>query len=935
MKKSYVLSSLLLGVLTVGIVSEALAKRSSVRPAQLRVEYLENPQGLDVLTPRFGWVLEATDQAAFGQRQTGYRILVASTKKQLSKEQGDVWDSGWVDSDESQHIRYEGRQLLSDRTYYWKIQAKDEHGMVSVWSKTAWWSTGLFNQREWQAKWIGGDELYDRAAPDNNINDPWLRKTVQLSKKPGKAMLFIASIGYHELYVNGERIGNDVLAPAVTDHTKRARYAAYDIAGKLRKGDNVIGIWLGTSWSIFPPYILHEDRPLTPIVAAQAAIYGERFPADGDEPMTMVVTDASWKTRPSPNRLLGKWDFRNMGGELWDARKEDPEWSTPACDESDWKAATEYPVKLKMSAQAVAGNRLFEAIRPVSIEARPDGSYRVDMGVNFAGWTEIDVKGRKGDTIRFFYSEREQDDMTFNLHSAYVIGSSGEGTFRNRFNYSSGRWVTIRGLKEAPTAGDIRGWMVRTNYAGAARFECSDTLQNWIYDRVRWTFENLSLGGYIVDCPQRERMGYGGDAHATSETGMFNYHLGAFYTKWMQDWRDVQGTEPMVGDMLDANHARKAMTSGRIFNNGVLPHTAPTYWGGGGPAWGGIVVTLPWFMYQHYGDKLVLEENFELIKGWLSFLQSHTKSDLLQRFGGQWDFLGDWLWPNAAAEGMNNDKVETLCLNNAYYVFNLRTAANIARVLGKGDEADTWEKQANASANAIHSTFFNASDYSYADGSMSILAAALLAEIPPVALRERVMRRLEQEILDVRQGHIHAGITGGALLFKLLREEGRNDLIYSMVSKTTYPSWGYMKANGATTIWEMWEKDLPGHSLLHSSYLYPGAWYIDGVAGIRRDPRHPGFRRFIIRPPAAGATDIQWASGTYDSPVGMIICNWSREKDQMQLEITVPPNSVATLQLRPDDAVDVSGYTTIAEQGEDNGFLQYELKPGKYRLLKP
>lgn len=918
----------------VSVVWAESARRPSIHPAQLCLEYLENPRGVAIQKPRFGWVLEATDKGAFGQRQTAYQIVVASTEKQLAKAQGDRWDSGWVDADETQHVPYGGRDLQADRAYYWKVRVKDESGMISDWSEPAFWTTGLFDLSEWQARWIGSDELYDRAASDNNISDPWFRKTFELPKRPGKATLFVASVGYHELYVNGQRIGEEVLAPAVTDHTKHARYVAYDIADKLRKGTNVIAIWLGTSWSIFPAYILHEDRPLTPLVAAQVAVFDEPSPTNNTSPIVTVVTDASWKTHPSPNKLLGKWDFRNMGGELWDARKEMPDWNTLACDESTWKTATEYPMQLTLSAQLVEGNRLFDEIRPVSIEARPDGSYRVDMGVNFAGWTEVKVNGQAGDTIRFLYSEREQEDMTFNLHSAYVVGVSGTGTFRNRFNYSSGRWITIYGLDEAPKVSDIKGWMVRTDYAGATQFECSDSLQNWIYDRVRWTFENLSLGGYIVDCPQRERMGYGGDAHATSETGMFNYQLGAFYTKWMQDWRDVQGTEPMVGNMLDTNYARKVVTSGRILNNGVLPHTAPTYWGGGGPAWGGIVVTLPWFMYQHYGDQRVLEENFELIKGWLAFLQSHTQDDLLQRFGGQWDFLGDWLWPNATAEGMNNDKPETLCLNNAYYVFNLRTAAKIARVLGQGTEAANWEKQAAVSASATHARFFNETDHSYADGSMANLAAALLADIPPTALREPVMRRLEREILEVRQGHIHTGITGGALLFKLLRDAGRDDLIYTMTSKTTYPSWGYMKENGATTIWEMWEKDLPGHSLLHSSYLYPGAWYIDGIAGIRRDPDDPGFRRFIIRPPAADATAISWAKAAFQSPVGTIESRWSREDGRLQLEITVPPNSTAILQLRPNEAVDVSRYPTIVQKGKDNDVLQYELKPGKYMLSR-
>ncbi|MFC7523757.1 family 78 glycoside hydrolase catalytic domain [Parapedobacter sp. GCM10030251] len=931
MKRAQLLSFLLIFLSSyLGVRASKL--NASLIPVDLQCEYLENPKGMDVRKPRLGWKLEATDPKAFGQRQTAYRILVSSTDKLLRKGNGDLWDSGWIDSQETQQIRYGGIALQSDRAYYWKVQVKDETGRESAWSKPAFWTTGLFDANAWQANWIGSGELYNTNAIENNISDPWFRKTIDLDEKPGKATIFVASVGYHELYVNGERVGNEVLAPTVTDHTKRARYVAYDIADQLKRGTNVIAIWLGTSWSIFPAYILNDDRPLTPLVIAQGAIYRDKFPAKGAQPVATIATDASWKTHASPNRLLGKWDFAKMGGEIWDARKELPEWNTLACDESDWKLAIEYPTKLELSAQMVAGNRLFEEIRPVAIESRPDGSYRVDMGVNFAGWTEVKVSGRPGDTIRFQYSERKQDDMTFNLHSAYVVGATGTGTFRNRFNYSSGRWITIHGLKEAPAVEDVKGWMVRTGYQSATQFECSDSLQNWIYDRVRWTFENLSLGGYIVDCPQRERMGYGGDAHATSETGMFNYQLGAFYTKWMEDWRDVQGTEPMVGNMLDPNYARKAVTSGRIWNNGVLPHTAPTYWGGGGPAWGGIVVTLPWFMYQHYGDRQVLETNFHLITGWLDFLKSHTKDNLLQRFGGQWDFLGDWLWPNATAEGMNNDKPETLCLNNAYYVFNLRTAAKIARVMGRAAEAGQWEQQANASAKAIHARFFNAGDNSYADGSMANLAAALLAEIPPATLRAQVMQRLEREILEVRKGHIHAGITGGALLFKLLREEGRNDLIYSMVSQTTYPSWGYMKENGATTLWEMWEKDLPGHSLLHSSYLYPGAWYIDGLAGIKRDPEAPGFRRFIIRPPSPDATDVKWAKATFYSPQGFITSNWSRENGGLALELTVPPNSIATLELLPDERIDIERYNAIKEVGEQDGYLRYELQPGNYRL---
>ncbi|MGC4233644.1 MAG: family 78 glycoside hydrolase catalytic domain [Niabella sp.] len=902
--------------------------RSALTPVKLKVEYLTDPKGLDVKKPRFSWLLETKDKKAFNQKQAAYRIVVASTQKMISKEVGDVWDSRWVSAADMSQILFAGAPLLSDRTYYWKVAIKDQDNKVSDWSAVAQWSTGILND-QWKGEWIGGNELFNPVSEDNNIWDPWLRKGFDLKLLPKKATLFVASVGYHELYVNGKRVGDEVLAPVATDHTKRARYVAYEIEKFLKKGKNVIGIWLGTSWSIFPGYDVDGSRPLTPMVTAQIDMYSEENPTELARPLLSLITDGSWKYHASPNKLMGTWDFRNMGGELWDDNKAMDNWANTLLDDSHWQQATVYPVDLRLSAQNLQGNRLIREINPVHIEERPDGSFRVDMGVNFAGWTEVRLKGNPGDSIRFYYSEREQDEMTFGIRSAFIMGKSGKGIFKNRFNYSSGRWITIKGLKEKPALNDIKGWMVRTAYENASHFRCSDTLQNWIYDKVKWTFENLSIGGMIVDCPQRERMGYGGDAHATTETGLLNYQMGAFYTKWMQDWRDVQGTEPMVGNMRDTNYARKAVTSGRIFNNGILPHTAPTYWGGGGPAWGGIVISLPWFMYQHYGDKNVLTGNYQMMKDWLAFLDTHVEDDLMKRFGGMWDFLGDWLWPNATAEGMNNDKSETLCLNNSYRVFNLRTAARIAKVLGDTEQAKRWTVQADRSAAAINKAFYNRDAGVYADGSMANLAAALLAEVVPVSEKEKVIKSLEAEILVNRKGHIHAGITGGALLFRWLREQGRNDLIYSMTSKITYPGWGFMKGNGATTLWEMWEKDLPGHSMLHSSFLYPGAWYIDGLAGIK--PDKPGYAQFVIEPPAAKETGVEWVNASFDSPVGLIKNSWKRNNGRLSLSITVPPNSVCLLKLSPEDAEIVTEKKGIIKKlADEHGKIVYELQSGNY-----
>jgi len=897
-----------------------LNAQSSIRIDRMRCEYLVNPQGIDERLPRLSWILQATDSKAFGQRQTAYQILVSKSEEDLNKGNGESWDSNWIKDDKTSQIVYGGKPLESDRTYFWKVRAKDENQKVSAWSKTMHWSTGLFNHSEWTARWIGtGTSKDPKSKPTTNIADPWLRKTFELKAKPTRAMMFVASVGYHELYVNGEKIGNDVLAPAVSGHSKRARYVAYDINSKLKPGKNVVALWLGTSWSIFSSYAT-ADKPLSPIVIAQADIYSASKAEDTI--LLRLQTDKSWKTFPSPNTLLGNWEFGHMGGELWDANKEDKTWNSIDCDETNWKQSLEYNPRLMLTAQMVEPNRLGQHITPIAIETRTDGSFRVDMGLNFAGWTRIKLVGDPGQRIDMLFSEREGEEMTFNMHNACVLNKDGKGLFENRFNYSSGRWITIKGLKEKPKLSDIEGWVVTTAYQSAATFASSDSLQNWIYAKTKWNFENLSLGGYVVDCPQRERLGYGGDAHATSETGMFNYQLGAFYTKWMEDWRDVQG-----------NRAMDEKNYGGAADEGILPHTAPTYQGGGGPGWGGIVVVLPWLMYQQEGDERILKKNFELITKWLDFLDSHTKDNLLQRFGGAWDFLGDWLWPNATAEGMNNNKPENICFNNAYRVYNLRTAAKIARVLKRNEEAKRWENQANASAKAIHAKYFNAADNSYADQSMGNLAIALLAEIPPVALREAVMKRLEKEILVIRRGHIHVGITGGALLFKLLRNEGRDDLIYSMTAQTDYPSWGYMKANGATSLWEMWEKDLAGHSMLHSSFLYPGAWYINGMSGIRKENEGKGFKEFVVRPPLFKSGKISWAKASYDANVGTIKVEWERKDGELKLSIIVPPNSSAKVHFPAADRSQIKCSSAYAKYvGVENGYCTFAVPAGAYTL---
>ncbi|MCB1126157.1 MAG: alpha-L-rhamnosidase, partial [Verrucomicrobiae bacterium] len=532
-------------------------------------------------------------------------------------------------------------------------------------------------------------------------------------------------------------------------------------------------------------------------------------------------------------------------------------------------------------------------------------------------------RGQPGDRIELKFSERREQPMTHRLHSAYVIGPDGKGTFRNRFNYSVGRWIQVEGLREKPQLKDFRGWLARTDYARTTEFACSDPLLNRIYETTLWTFENLSLGGYVVDCAQRERMGYGGDAHATTPTGLDNYALGAFYTKWAQDWRDVQGKPAAWGVGKQAGE----LGSGSGVEAGNLPYTAPTYWGGGGPGWSGICVTLPWEFARRTGDRRLLEQMLPTIEAWLAFLETKSKDDMLVRWGGQWDFLGDWLWPGA--EGVNGDTRETLFFNNCYWIYNLQTAAKIARALDNHGLAAKWTDRAETVRAAVHREFFNPADASYVNGFQAYLSIALLVGLPPEEVRPAVRQRLEDEIRVKRDGHFWGGITGGAFIVKHLIEAGRNDLMCLMARQQNYPGRGDMLARGATTIWEDWEGR---QSLSHSSYLHIGSWFVEGLAGIQPGDDADGFRTFHLRPACDGSVPLSYARCRQNTPYGYIFSGWKRDGDRVELAIMVPPNTSATLE--------VPGLELLSIQGGDNGVerlhgehsLRLRVGPGRYLM---
>ena len=860
---------------------------ANAKPTALRCEYLDRPLGIDVPLPRLGWIMASETR---GQKQTAYRVLVASSAEILDKDRGDLWDSGKRESARSIHIAYGGKALQPRTRYFWKVRVWGKDGTPSAWSEPAMWSTGLSlgdNLPEGlAARWIGAGSSFEE--------EPWLRKSFELADLPVAAFAYVASIGYHELFINGKKVGDSVLAPGTSDLSKRARYVTYDIAPYLGKGKNTVALWLGTGWAKWEIYHV-ADKPL---VLAEIDMV---LPNGNTE---TVSTDETWKIHPSSTTLMGAWKPGDYGGEHVDARKRLPNWNTVRFDDSEWDSAKTYAPELKLSSEMIEPNRKLATLEPIGIEEIHPGVYRIDMGRNFAGWTEMRFRGEPGKKIGLSFSEHADGSSDYKLRSACTLDDRGRGIFRNRFNYSSGRWITISGLNRPPDLAGIKGYVIRNDYRRAGKFECSNPLLNQINDTVLWTFESLSLGGYVVDCPHRERMGYGGDAHATMEMAFNHYGMGAFYTKWVEDWRDVQ------------------------MPDGDLPHTAPTHWGGGGPAWSGICVELPWAMYERYADRRILEETYPAMQRWIAFLDTQTRNNMLVKWGDNWNFLGDWVPPRDRDEDDRVDEYSTLFFNNCYYLYNVKQVAQIAELLGRPDEAEAYRAKAEKIRKAVHREFFNPKDNTYANGTQLYMALPLLVGLTPENLRAPVMKALEDEILIAQTGHIDTGIHGTYFLIKLLTELDRSDLVFEMVSKRDYPGWGHMLEQGATTIWENWSGDI---SLLHSSFLSIGAWFTEGVAGIQVDPRQPGYKHFAIKPGVVG--DLTWAKGEFDSIHGKIASNWKTEDGTFTLDIVAPPNTTATIHVPARKATDVSIPEGAIFQRMENGRAVFAVGSGRYRFV--
>ncbi len=875
-------------------------------PQQMLCEGLVNPSGIDRVQPRFSW---AIPPGARGLTQTAYQLLVADSPAALAAERELLWDSGKVASNQSQWVSYAGAPLAKGMSCWWKVRVWDQADTASPWSEPASLSVGPLSAADWQGDWIGVDWMTNNEGPL-----PWLRKTVTLQQAPTTAVIYVCALGYYELHVNGRKVGDDVLSPAVSDYGQRGLYLTHDITPYLVEGENCIGLWLGRGWSLG---VLKNAGNVGPMVKAELNIT-----FDQGAPLT-IVTDATWKAHPSHITPLGGGTSGSYGGELVEAEKEIVHWSAAACDDSQWQAATvHHPPTPIIAAQMMEPNRMLDEIHLAAVKPLENG-FLLDMGRNYTGWFELALPDsvERGTKISMEFADKQLADgrfQTYGQRSEYVARGGGGERFRNRFNYAAFRYALVTGLPRAPQADEVKGYLVTTNYEPTTTFTCDNPLLNQIHDMMCWTYKCLSLGGYTVDCPHRERLGYGGDSGTSMEMGMLNFRTGPFYAKWAADWRDAQ------------NEA------------GDVPYTAPySQDAGGGPVWSGFCITMPWQIYLSYGDRRPLEEGWPVMKKWLAFIDTKMSDGLLQPYVGigcagspEWNFLGDWVPPGRKQGQDRVDDHSTLFFNNCYLVYFLQLASKIGHVVGDTPQAEIYARQAQELSARLHTRFLNPDGSTYANGEQTYLVMPLLFGITPPTVVPQVMAALEKDITVTCNGHLNTGMHGNYFLAKYLIEQRRNDLLTLMHTQEDFPSFGYMIANDATTIWEEWDGD---NSQIHNTMISVGLWFIEGLAGIRYDERAPGFQHFIAAPGIESG--LQHVAASLATGYGMISSNWQVAGDTLTWELAVPPNTTATViipatalsTVRENDAP-VESQAGIADAVVENGLFRGHVASGTYRF---
>ncbi|MDR2775540.1 MAG: glycoside hydrolase family 78 protein [Tannerella sp.] len=821
----------------------------------LRCENLTNPLSVDSHTPHLSWKIYFNRN---GGKQTAYQILAATDSVLLQEGKADLCNTGKVLSSSSVLLPYPSSEALMERILvYWRVRVWDEKDEVSQWSQTACFGTPLSASELQEAAYIGFPK--DAGIPQS----PLLRKSFEWNGE-GKCLLYVNSLGYHEVYLNGEKVGEQVLVPAVTQMDKRSLYLTYDISPYLNRGNNELVIWLGQGW--YRPG-LPGGAYEGPLVKARLDMYRH------GQWRALCHTDTSWQAAESGFSSIGSWQWQQFGGERVDASAVPANMSASALDRLKWRpAAVVQTPEHVVSPQMTESNFITDSLKPSGIKKLRDSVWLVDMGKNMTGWAGVKFAGlQKGQEITIAYGDQLDESGTMvdqAQKDIYVASGAQREYFCNKFAYHGFQYVRISGIT-ALSPDHITGYFIRTGFENSSSFQCSDNDLNAIHDMIQYTLQCLSLGGVIVDCPHLERLGYGGDGSASTATAQTMFNLSPLYTNWLAAWADCQR------------------------DDGWLPYAAPyPYWCGGGPYYSGFMITASWQTYLHYGNVRLIEKYYPAMQRWLGYVEKYSPKGLLEPWPDKW-YLGDWAGP----DGLDQSDRQTVDLvGNSFISTCYGMMEKIALRLGRNDDAQRYATANERLKEEIHKHFYDEDKHIYATGSQIDLAFPLLAGVTPAPLVPVTTQSLIRET-ENRKGHFFCGLVGIPVLTEWAIKNNRPDFIYGMLKKKDYPGYLYMIENGATTTWEHWEnwKTSWSRSRIHNCYNGIGLWFYQAVGGIRPDENDPGYRKIWIEPQIPKG--VTWAKTSKDTPYGRLNLDWTLNGNVMELSLTVPHGSVACVVL--------------------------------------
>jgi alpha-L-rhamnosidase len=1016
------------GMLAAAATCEA---RADTRVVRLRCEHRTNPEGIDEPRPRLGWIVESD---APGERQTAYRVIAASTADRLARDEGDLWDSGRVESDESAGVEYAGAALRSHAACFWKVRIWGLDGVPTAWSEPARWSMGLLTPAEWRATWIGIDqEIPRRFVEDTNwiwfpddgpveslptgrrffrrafeipadrpftnavlritaddactifmdgreigtrsggqatkemdltyrmrpgwhvlavmaenkgeapgpagliarlqvdfaagaplvvrADDAWrsaaeespgwqqphfddsawrparvlgpvgmppwgavrraeerrlaaryLRREFDVARPVRRAVVSVCGLGSSETYLNGRKVGDHVLSPALAEYPKRLWYVTHDVTGVVREGRNALGAILGNGRFFAVRSQVYANMPTygLPMLLLHLRIEHD------DGSVTTVVSDEGWRaTADGPIVANNEYD-----GEECDLRKSLGRWSEAGYDAAAWRPADRLPEPTgRLSAQMIEPIRVIERLAPRSVTRLPSGGHVFDLGQNIVGWCRLTASGTAGARITLRHAERLLPDGSLDLANlrgaratdVLTLAGTGPETWEPRFTSHGFRYVEVSGLPGEPGPDAIEGCVVHDDLRPTGSIRTSNGVINAVVRNAVWGLRG-NYRSVPTDCPQRdERQAWLGDRLQVPRGEAYAFDTAAFYEKWLSDIADSQR------------------------DDGVIPDVCPAHWPSftDNVVWPSAAILVAEGQWRHYGDRRIVERNYPCFAKWIDHTLSFVDDGITAR-----DTYGDWCVPPEDPRLIHSQdparKTAPALLATAFLAHDLAVMARFADLLGRPDDARRYRCEAATIRAAFNDRFHDGTAGFYDTGTQTACVLPLAFDLVPEGEGPRVVRRLVERI-DAAGGHLATGLVGGQFLLRTLAAHGRADLALGIASRRDYPSLGYMGAQGATTVWELWNGDTAdpamnsgNHVMLTGDLL---EWLYADLAGIAPGGDGRGFRTVRMAP--SFPRGLEFVEAAYDSPRGRIESRWRRYTDGIRWEVAVPVNAEA------------------------------------------